>query len=47
MEIEQKLILSKWQHELSNEEIKDILDIIKKFEVSLYNSDIIPHKPYF
>ena len=47
IEIEKKLILSKWQHELSNEEIKDILDIIEKFEVSLYNSDIIPHKPYF
>jgi len=47
IEIEQKLTLSKWQHELSKQEIKDILDIIEKFEVSLYNSDIIPHKPYF
>lgn len=34
--------LSKWKHELSEKDIDSILDMLKKFELKIYNDDILP-----
>lgn len=37
--------LSKWKNELSEKDIETILDMLKKFEIRIYNDSIFPVKP--
>jgi len=36
--------LSKWKNELSEKDINSILDMLKKFEIEIYDDNIFPVK---
>ncbi|MCB0193222.1 MAG: sulfotransferase [Anaerolineae bacterium] len=37
--------LSAWKHQLSKQDIDTILTIVQSFQLTLYDEDILPHKP--